>query len=134
MRKDFQEKVENLEAKVQEKNQSKVVDGLKAVPPILACTAGVYLLGMTNCVKEVSQTLPIGGLNLGYHLAAGSGLYGGYTSNRNRKVTSLVTLAAAFTPEFMMMAHDGDMKNIGVASAAKLIGYGLGYIVGYIVK
>ena len=133
MRKDFQ-KVENLEAKVQEKNQSKVVDGLKAVPPILACTAGAYLLGMTNCVKEVAHNLPAGDLNLGYHLAAGSGLYGGYTDNGNRKVTSLVALAAAFAPEIMMMAHDGDMKNVGAASAAKLVGYGFGYVIGYLAK
>ena len=90
--------VENLEARVQKKNSNRVVDGLKAVPPILACTAGAYLLGMTNCVKEVSQNLPAGDLNLGYHLAAGSGLYGGWTTNGNRKITSLFTLAAAFTP------------------------------------
>ena len=122
----------NLEAKVEQSTIDKVVDGAKAIPPILACTAGSYLLGMADCVKEVAQNLPAGDLNLGYHAAAGSGLYGGWTKNGNRKVTSLVTLAAAFTPEIMMMPHDGDLKNVGAASAVKLVGYGLGYIVGHL--
>lgn len=121
----------NLEAKVNQSTGDKVVDGAKAVPPIIACTAGSYLLGMTNCIKEVAQNLPSGDLNLGYHVATGSGLYGGWAKNGNRKVASLVTLAASFTPEIMMLAHDGDMKNVGAASAAKLVGYGLGYIVGH---
>ena len=124
--------VKDLEAKITQTTSDKVVDGAKAIPPILACTAGSYLLGMADCVKEVAQNLPAGDLNLGYHAAAGSGLYGGWTKNGNRKVTSLVTLAAAFTPEIMMMSHDGDLKNVGAASAVKLVGYGLGYIVGHL--
>jgi len=122
----------DLETKVTQTTSDKIVDGAKAIPPILACTAGSYLLGMSNCLKEVAQNLPTGGLNLGYHIAAGSGLYGGWTTNGNQKVTSLVTLAATFTPEIMMLAHDGDLENVGAASAAKLVGYGLGYIVGYL--
>ena len=63
----------------------RVTDGLRAIPPILGCTAGAYLLDFSGCVSKVAETLPADGLNLGYHLAAGSGLYGGYTSKENRK-------------------------------------------------
>src|SRR3989344_3878353 len=107
--------------------------GLRAIPPILACTAGAYLLGLSGCLTEVSESLPKK-LNFGYHLAAGAGLYGGYTNNNNRKITSLVALAASFTPEIITLVHDGDFGKIGAASAAKAVGYGVGYILGYFVN
>ncbi|PIN73748.1 hypothetical protein COV20_06025 [Candidatus Woesearchaeota archaeon CG10_big_fil_rev_8_21_14_0_10_45_16] len=110
----------------------RVTDGLRAIPPILGCTAGAYLLNLSGCVNRIAESLPADGLNLGYHLAAGSGLYGGYTSKAERKIASLVTLAGSFTPEIAMLAQDGDLRSVGTASAAKLVGYGLGYIVGHI--
>ncbi len=130
---------ESLENDVQQTNRKmtlaeRVADGLKAIPPILGCTAGAYILGFAGCMNRATGVLPTEGLNLGYHLAAGSGLYGGYILETNRKIASLVTLASSFVPEIAIVAKDGDLRNIGAASAAKLVGYGFGYIAGYIAK
>lgn len=121
-----------LEKTVEELSmKARVVDGLKAVPPIIACAAGAYLLGFGSC-GHVEKVLPQDGLNFGYHLAAGSGLYGGYTSNSARRITSLVTLGASFFPEIMLLSQNGDLKEVGVAAGVKAVGYGLGYIVGHL--
>ena len=113
--------------------QGKITDGLNGIPPILACTAGAYLLDVSGCIEQVSKTLPHG-LNFGYHLAAGSGLYGGYIDNQNRKVTSLLTLTASFIPEIIQFAHEGNLNKIGTACGVKAVGYGLGYIIGLLIK
>ena len=128
----IQQPTQNLEKKVQSTPTlgAKVVDVLGAFPPILGCTAGAYLLSFSDCVSQVGQALP-NGLNVGYHLAAGSGLYGGYTSKANRKVASLATLAISMTPDLLMLSQDGDLKNLGTAVGVKVVGYGLGYIVGH---
>ncbi len=110
----------------------RVTDGLKAIPPILGCTAGAYLLDFSGYISNVAEILPANNLNLGYHLAAGSGLYGGYTSKENRKIASLVILASSFIPEIIMFTQDGNLRSVGTTSATKLIGYEVGYIIGYI--
>ena len=132
-RQEVAEKLGGLEKVVKtETKLDQVVDGVKAVPAIIGCTAGAYLLGMSKCSQSLINNLPVDDMNLGYHLAAGSGLYGGWTKNTNRKATSLVTLAAAFTPEVMQLVQDGNLKNIGTASAVKLVGYGMGYVISYL--
>lgn len=106
----------------------RVQDYLGAVPPILACSAAAYLLNFSGCVSSIGKTLPEG-LNVSYHLAAGAGLYGGYTKNSHRKLTSLAMLCLSMAPE-VVLAVDGNIKNAGAAMGVKALGYGLGYIVG----
>ncbi|MBI4144033.1 hypothetical protein HY486_02200 [Candidatus Woesearchaeota archaeon] len=112
-----------------------ISDGLGAIPPILGCTALVYVLGISGEISQfVESSLQVNKLDFGFHLSAGSGLYGGYTLNANRKIASLLTLAVSFVPEIIMIAQDGDLKRIGASSTAKLVGYGLGYLLGRVAQ
>ena len=107
-----------------------IKEGLSAIPGILGCSALTYLLNFAGCIDQVKNALPQG-LNLGFHLATGSGIYGGQTKNINKRIASLVTLVSSFTPEIISLAQDGDFEKIATSAGVKAVGYGLGYIAGY---
>ncbi len=107
-----------------------LVDGLKAIPPILVCTAGTYLLGFSGCISALKDSSES---SLLYHLAAGSGLYGGFTPNGARKVISLVTLTFALVPEISMLAHGSSWDNIMLSAGIKAASYGIGLTLGSVV-
>lgn len=109
----------------------RAANGVRALPAILGCTAASYLLGFENC-DAVQGHLPVGDINIGYHLAVGSGLYGGGTKHDDRKVASLATLGASYTPELMMLAGGAPFSSVIGPMGVKTVGYGLGYVLSYI--
>ncbi len=113
---------------------SKVNEGLQGIPAILACTAASYFLGLTELSDKIKPYLVNNDLNFGYHLAAGSGLYAGWTRKGSRKLVSLLTFTAACAPEIMLCTSqpNPDMNLIGATVGLKAVGYGAGYIVGKI--
>ncbi|MBU4456826.1 MAG: hypothetical protein KKA65_04965 [Nanoarchaeota archaeon] len=123
-------KDKNLEKKVEQETKNNFVEGLKALPPIAACSAGAYILNFSGCIDSIAEHLP-NGLNVGYHIAAGSGIYGGYTNNNAKKIATGCTALAAMIPESLMFAAAGDMDNAGLSAGLKILSYGLGYILGY---
>lgn len=114
--------IDSLEEKLEgQPLKSKIKDGIKAVPPILACTAGFYLLRFTY-LTHIFQHLPF---DEGTALAAGSGLYSGGINNPNRNATSLAALAASFLPDLITLVN-GDLKQAGLSAGIKTASYGLG--------
>ena len=104
------------------------VDGLKGIPPILACTAVAYAIDLI-----VELALPESSTT-SYMLANCAGLYGGFTLNSNRKLASLFVLTASCIPEAVMFVQNEDIKKAGFAAGFKVAGYGIGFAVTYILR
>lgn len=125
---------DNLTDKVNERLlEQPFKEGLSAIPGILGCTALSYILGLSSCISKVHNALP-SGLNLGFHLASGAGLYGGYTNNKNKRVATIIALAGSFAPEIIDLTQHGDLNRLGASSATKVVGYGVGYLIGSFFK
>ncbi len=127
-------KTSSIEEKIVEekpKTKNALSESLSAVPPILACSAIAYFLGVSNCAGSiVTNNLPAG-LNFGHHLSAGSGLYGGYTKSTPKKIMTLLTLGVSLTPELFALYNGGSINDAGTSVGFKAAGYGLGYLISY---
>ncbi|MBS3163984.1 hypothetical protein J4439_00980 [Candidatus Woesearchaeota archaeon] len=103
--------------------------GLEAFPGMVVGTVLSYVLELQSCAVNLQRYMPEDGLNLGFHIAGGSGLYGGWTGIRNRKFATFAALAASMIPEAMLAAN-GDAERAGQMVGVKALGYGVGYLVG----
>ncbi|MBI4918804.1 hypothetical protein HY837_02660, partial [archaeon] len=121
-------------SKPQTPNQTKGVisESLGAIPPVLACSAVAYFLGVSQCASPIVTSHVPGGLNFSHHLSAGSGLYGGYTKSTARKLMTLLTLGFSFTPEIIILYNGGNLSDIETSIGVKSAGYGLGYLISHI--
>ena len=107
----------------------KLTEGLRTLPRVALGTALAYFLDVASCAVNIEQYLPADGLNVPFHIAAGAGLYGGWTDKLNRGIATLLVLGGSMIPEIMLAAN-GDMEMAGQMAGAKVVGYGVGYLTG----
>jgi hypothetical protein len=101
----------------------------KSVPAMIGCTYISYLFEFQGCVDEINTRLGEGP-HVGFHIASGAGIYGGFTKDPNKTLTSLIGLGASLIPDTILLTQLDDTKQVVAYAGLKVAGYGVGYVAG----
>ena len=122
----------SLEPKVTKPKYSLMGDltnRFKSVPAMIGCTYISYLFEFQGCVDEINTRLGEGP-HVGFHIASGAGIYGGFTKDPNKTLTSLIGLGASLIPDTILLTQLDDTKQVVAYAGLKVAGYGVGYVAG----
>ncbi|MBI4918958.1 hypothetical protein HY837_03445, partial [archaeon] len=86
-------KMKEFPGKIKDSIVDSSSEGLSVLPKVGGWSLASWFLGIGSIFARY------GGWNLGYNIAAGSGLAGGFSGSRKQKIVTGVTLAASMTPD-----------------------------------
>ncbi|MBI4918827.1 hypothetical protein HY837_02780 [archaeon] len=87
--------VKELPGKLKESITGNSQEGKKVLPLVAVCTGASWFLGVGTLLARSW------GLNIGYNLAAGAGLAGGFVDNRAQKLMTGAALAVSIAPDLI---------------------------------